>query len=298
MNTFRSVVIVGLLLLAAACSDGLTMEPTGPSRAFSVDSIYSNKQFFTPAGTAYRRIYLYPAGGTNRAQIMVRSDYAGQPVHAFLLCHGSGGNEKSMNVAPLLDMANAIVDDGSYVIIQAHAGGDKAGNAAGIQDYSAAYGFADRSYNLDGTALYAGSAGGLPCLNLIERGTVGNVFAYVGAASVTSLRALWDHPFYDYKTWIKNTYFPGRPKTTANYETYTAGFDPNLLPTSAFAGVAYRMYASPEDSTVLMNHAVDWLSKVGSVAADTQLVVVGGGHHDTEFYQPASTLDFLQTWAP
>lgn len=288
--------ILCLFAFLAGCSNGPPMPPV--AEFLAADSGVVVKQSYTASGTPYQRILLFPAGGLTKAQIFVRNDNAGEPVTAFLYCHGSGGNENDFNGSVFTEMRDSLMNSGQWVVIQSKAGGANWGNNDGIADYEAAWGYANRTLNVTGTATYATSMGGLPCLNLIHNGNVPNIFAHIGAASVTNFRAIWEHPYFDFTNSIRSAYFPGITKTLAHFLTYTAGHDPTLWPDSALAGVAFKLFASPEDSTVLFFHATDWVAKVGPYSPIADIDTVSGPHDGSDFYRAVPTMEFLNAWKP
>lgn len=283
--------------LLFGCSDGGVLTPNGLRLNLEADSLDGEIQAYTVAGTPYRRIFVYPAGSTERAQIMVRNDYAGQSVYALLFCHGKGGDESNFNVARSKTTRDAFMDDGNWIVIQSNAGGVNWGNQGSIDDYEAAEDYADRSYPIAATAAYGQSMGGTTCLNTVHAGNIENVFALIMISAWTDFRMAWDHP-QDYTGGIRTAYFPGLPKTLANYLTYTAGYDPTLLPDSAFAGIAFQMTASPADSATQYANSVNWLDKITPYSPEAQLITVTGPHLSTAHFLPDSVMAFLTRHAP
>lgn len=252
----------------------------------------------TADGTDYARSYIYPVSagvGVPSTRGLVQrisfltpvTDNAGDTV--LIYCHGAGGADTEFNIAALVPLKEAAMDAG-WVIVEAFAGSDTGaspplnnwGNDLGRSEYEKAWLEMTDRFAVDRTVILGRSMGGL-CGSWLatSSGVVTGVTAVGFNAAVVNLRASYDLQFASN---IRTAY--GIAGDGSDYDTLTAGHDPALFPSSAWAGLRTRWYYGTQDTTVPpADHVltVQPIVAAGALSAST-LPVTGGDHSSVEVY--------------
>lgn len=259
-------------------------------RPFSVNpGVTLHDQGVTLAGTMWGEYRYTPSGGTETLVRHPRRDNGllkrGLPMVLFL--HGNEGTETQVLHADTAAMLEMWLDEG-YSVLATRAGSSGWGNASERAAYQTAIADAIARFKLNGQLLlYSRSMGGLTGLYLLT--THAGAKGWAGNSPVCDLRAAYDDTQLD--QYVEAAYgIPG----TGDYDTQTAGHDPMLFDLADYAGKRLRGYAANDDTDVPRDEHVDALmAYVDSVATESEIVTVTGGHVGSDSWRVEDVRDYF-----
>lgn len=289
----RSGFNINNVSLYSSDSRGITGSTHGPITAKAAHTTVR-----PPAGvdTVWPTVSWGDTGGpaASKARIILPAGFDPRlPTSLAIVFHGAGGDASSHAFIEytLLEAGYIVaMSDGSAPI--------HTGNQAAVDEYARLYRYVRDRLPIGPVVLVAESMGGLASLNLITQQAIPRPAAWLGYFPATNLRALYDLT-PDNATNIRAAY--GIAPDGSDYNTLTAGHDPNLRSADDFAGIPMLVFHSPEDTVVPKATNVDLLmSRIGSLAAEATTIVTSGDHGDelaelsTE--NLAAAMAFLARW--
>jgi hypothetical protein len=148
---------------------------------------------------------------------------------------------------------------------------------------------------INGVVLSGESMGGIGVLNALSHATLPNVVGAFLAQPIVSLKHRYDvnpSPQHDA---IVGAY--GIAIDGSDYAAKTDGWDPNLLPGGAFAGVPLYITGSPTDTSALVSPFMDDLRTRLTGLSPVTWKQSSGSHGDPSMFIPADYTAFLTSVA-
>lgn len=213
-----------------------------------------------------------------------------QPVKLVIYFHGSGANQLDPFTDPnSKHVIDKLLSEG-YIVATSQAHGNAWGNQASQDDYLALYNYVNSAYNIMDVVYIGHSMGGLASLSMLSKNTIPKAKIWYGIMPVTNLADAYSVPAFI--TPIETAYsFSGG----ANYAAATAGYDPQLLVTSTYAGSKYTMTASASDVTVSKTNNSDLFNtKLTTGSIQSSVITATGVHGDISHFIPKSVYRFVQ----
>lgn len=211
--------------------------------------------------------------------------------------HGVGENQTGWTQGDNLRKAgirDALISQG-YILAASNAGGNNWGNPASVQAYLALYAYCLRNYRItnqgEDVVFLSQSMGGMSGLNCLAdqrfpcRG-------WYGIYPVCNLQSSYT---LNFSGQINGAY--GCDSST--YATKTAGYDPNLKPSSAYPIVPMRFVASYGDTVVpRVDHTDSLQGFLGPLMPEADIVDATGDHGDPSHFLPQDVVDFFGRCIP
>jgi len=226
-------------------------------------------------------------GGQNTRIAFRKGENGNRGFPLMVYFHGASGNQNDPFVDPDQKRITDQFIQAGYMVASSNGAGDSWGNQAGIDAYDALITYLQSEYNITKIILIGQSMGGIVSLNLMSS-TSHNIDAWYGIYPATNLRAQYDIGFAGA---IQTAYGFSNP---ADYDTATAGHDPNLKLATDFPKIKYRMTASPEDTVVdIDDNSLLFNTRMDPYALITQVVVCIGEHGDPSHFILDDALTFF-----
>lgn len=221
-----------------------------------------------------------------------------KPVPVVMAFHGSGGNGNSFHANAKnnnTDMMAAFTAAGFLVVSAGlNANTRTWGNDDGLNAYEFAYQYLKSYFPIGPVAFWGNSMGGIESLLTLARNNI-PCSAWVATVPTVSLANNYTANYGDP---IKSAY--GVASDGSDYETKTAGHDPNLMDVSAFRGIPMKVIVATDDTSVIPEQ--NWLQieeRMKTVAKAVERIDVIGGHISTALGANAPALAaFVQKYIP
>lgn len=238
-------------------------------------------------------IEVYPTSAEDRALIMLPATYdSAVPAHAVIHCHGAtqGATEifggGTINTAPV---AQAMLDEG-WIVASGDFADDSFGNPTSVERVGELADWIEDHLSVDRFALTSDSMGGTVALNtLVTRDRAWA--AWVGWEPLCRLysddASWWDgNP---YAATFRAAY--GVSADWSDLDEKAGPHDPIRRPSSAYAGLRAKLWASYDDLVVPRDENADAFA---ALVPSVEVATSTGNHNDPSHYDPAAVVEFLR----
>lgn len=244
----------------------------------------------TAGGTAWRSARVYPNGSTDRSTVAAPTALVdGAPIRLVIAFHGTGGSDGTMDSGNGAIVRDALLDEG-YVVVAANLGGNTWGNAEAMGFLSNLYDWCSTLWEVTDTVLFGQSQGGGVAWVSTRRGLFPTLRGVVGVAPAINFQ--WVSDSGSSSPAIRTAY--GADAST--FAALSADYAPFSGTRDDYAGVHFKLWASPDDTTTPNNlHANRFVSLgLAAKAASIEVVTVTGAHLSAEHYVPADVVSFYE----
>lgn len=231
---------------------------------------------------------LYRAGaGSHLCHLFVPPNPNGRLV---IHHHGTGQDDEAMVTDPLLRPVTVALLDAGFAVASSNAHGTNWGNDKALDDYAQLYDWVTSIIGAPvSVSLVAGSMGGISALLCIAQARIPNVTHFAGIYPACNLAACFT--VSSLRSAINAAY-----GGAAAYPAASVGHDPMLYDPAVYAGVRFRCWASPGDTTVKkVDNADAFTALVAPVATEATVVTCSGNHGDPSHFDPGALVAFLGT---
>jgi hypothetical protein len=198
-----------------------------------------------------------------------------------------------------------------YIIASCQDGGDRWGNQASLDNYTAFYQYISRWHNVSYVVLGASSMGTSAALNLINHNTFPTPVALAAVGAMINMRFVWDH-FISTEGGSIETSFKAAygMASDGEFDAKTVGYRMEDYPGWAYRGVPMKFWISESDQIVEstsapLANATAFANKIAPFTkqpvadGSTKTIVrtgLTGPHGSVNSYQGAEIVAFLEAY--
>lgn len=227
--------------------------------------------------------------GSDAVKVLLPDTYAG---YSVVYHHGVGEDASSLTSDTLKAGVLAQMLADGYMVSSTDGGGQNWGNQAGLDSYLALDAYLASNHAPTKTVVFSQSMGGCTGLLTVASNKITTLKGWFGIYPVCSLANMFGSNAGTFASAIRTAF--GIASDGSDYSTKTSGHDALLKSAGAFAGIAMRFYASPDDTVVAKTANTDaFHSLVSGVTPESAVIVCSGDHGDPSHFQPSDLAAFL-----